>query len=189
VTDSGVTIRLARPEDALAIAEIHVASWRAVYPGIVPQEILDGLSIDRRAASWSRVLAEPGERRTWVACRDGRPIGFAGTEPLGSDADTPAEREQLEGRPAELKTVYLVPDAIGAGIGRRLFGRAIDDLVERGYSPLILWVFTANVRARRFYEAAGWRPDGAAKTIDFGGTEIEEIRYRLDPPRASAERD
>jgi GNAT superfamily N-acetyltransferase len=174
VTDSGVTIRLARPEDALAIAEIHVVSWQAAYPGIVPQEILDGLSIDRRATFWSRVLAEPGEGRTWVASRGNRLIGFAGTEP--------ADEEGLDGQPAELRTVYLVPDAIGTGVGRRLFSRAIDDLVERRYSPLILWVFTANSRARHFYEAAGWQPDGAAKTIDFGGIDIEEIRYRAVPP-------
>ena len=170
-------IRLARPEDASAIAEIHVASWRAVYPGIVPQAILDGLSVERRTSFWTRVLAERGERRTWVASRGNRLIGFAGTEP--------ADEEGLDGRPAELRTVYLVPDAIGTGVGRRLFSRAIDDLVERRYSPLIVWVFTANSRARRFYEAAGWQPDGAAKMIDFGGTEVEEIRYRMDPPAAA----
>ena len=34
--------------------------------------------------------------------------------------------------------------------------------------------------ARRFYQAAGFRADGARSTIDFDGTPIDEIRYRLD---------
>jgi hypothetical protein len=38
----------------------------------------------------------------------------------------------------------------------------------------------SNVRARRFYEAAGWRPDGAAKIDDSRGFPLEEVRYRHD---------
>ena len=57
---------------------------------------------------------------------------------------------------------------------------ATGDLVERGFASAILWVFTANDRARRFYEAAGWRPDGTAQLLDFDGTAIEEIRYSID---------
>ena len=36
----------------------------------------------------------------------------------------------------------------------------------------------ANRRARRFYEIAGWRMDGARKTFDIAGREIPEVRYR-----------
>ena len=39
-------------------------------------------------------------------------------------------------------------------------------------------MLTANARARRFYELAGWRPDGAVKTQDRFGVEAEELRYR-----------
>ena len=37
---------------------------------------------------------------------------------------------------------------------------------------------TDNARARGVYKAAGWRPDGAVRTLDFDGTPIEEIRDR-----------
>jgi hypothetical protein len=33
---------------------------------------------------------------------------------------------------------------------------------------------------RRFYEAAGWRPDGAGKTDESWGFPLSEIRYRRD---------
>ena len=49
----------------------------------------------------------------------------------------------------------------------------------RGYDPIVVWVFEANPPARRFYEAAGFRTTAPAHTIDFDGTPIDEIRYRL----------
>ena len=36
-------IRPAVLQDAPSIAHVHVASWRATYPGIVPQSFLDSL--------------------------------------------------------------------------------------------------------------------------------------------------
>jgi len=44
---------------------------------------------------------------------------------------------------------------IGIGVGRALFAHAVDELLSRGYGPLTLWVLEDNVRAQRFYEAAG----------------------------------
>jgi hypothetical protein len=59
-----------------------------------------------------------------------------------------------------------------------MFEAAVADLRERRLAPLVLWVLTLNARGRRFYEAASWRPDGAARNLDFDGTPIEELRYR-----------
>ena len=54
------------------------------------------------------------------------------------------------------------------------------DLRARSLEPIVVWVFEANPVARRFYEAAGFRADGARSTIDFDGVPLDEIRYRLD---------
>jgi len=177
---SGVAIdvRAANEEDAPAIARVHVESWQATYPGIVPQRVLENLSVERRMARWSSLLADPGEARIWIAELDGRVAGFAGTT-------RPADPALGIGV-AELETIYLLPAAQGLGLGRLLLKRATDDLMARGFSAAILWVLTANDRARRFYEAAGWRPDGAAQMLDFDGTPVEEIRYRIELSRATS---
>jgi hypothetical protein len=48
-------------------------------------------------------------------------------------------------------------------------------------------VIAGNERGSAFYEHLGWRPDGARQPIDFDGTSVDEIRYRLaDPPPANA---
>ncbi|RAS29045.1 hypothetical protein BCL80_107157 [Streptomyces avidinii] len=61
-----------------------------------------------------------------------------------------------------------------------------------GYAPgvrirdITLWVLKENVRARRFYERAGFRPDGAEETFEAGGARVPEVRYTrpLTPPAA-----
>jgi GNAT superfamily N-acetyltransferase len=165
-------VRPAVLADAPDIARAHVEAWQSAYVGLVPQKTLDDLSIERRAAYWSRRLAEPGADRTWVAEHDGRIVGFVGTG-RPNDPEIPPDT-------AEVQAIYLVSSVRGRGLGRLLIETAVGDLVERDFSEAILWVFTANDRARHFYEAAGWRPDGTAQMLDFDGHRIEEIRYRMD---------
>ena len=74
----GNNVRPARVDDARAIADVHVASWRTTYKGIFPDTLLDGLSVDKREQSWRETLAasEPSSV-TLVACDvDGSIVGF-----------------------------------------------------------------------------------------------------------------
>jgi RimJ/RimL family protein N-acetyltransferase len=162
-------VRLARPADAADLADVHVRSWQAAYRGIVPDAILDGLSVERRAAWWRETLATDRTLRVWVVEHDGRVAGFAATAPRRDD-DLPPDAGEVE-------SIYLAPEAWSRGLGRAVLAAAVDDLGERGFEPLVLWVLTLNERARRFYEAAGWRPDGERRVLDFDGTPIEEMRY------------
>ena len=164
-----IQIRPARPDDAAAIATVHVESWRTAYPGMVPQRVLDGLSVERRTVFWTALLADPRDTRTWVAQRDGAIVGFAGTTVTVAP----------DGPGAALETIYVLAEARGQGIGGRLMEAALADLTKRGFRSVTLWVLTANDRARRFYERHGWRRDGEKNLLDFDGTPVEEIRYEL----------
>jgi GNAT superfamily N-acetyltransferase len=163
-------IRPAKTGDADAIAGVHVRSWQAAYVGVVPQAILDGLSVERRAAQWRDVIEHDGDERVWVVDEGGQVRGFASIGPARDDDLPPGS--------GELYAIYLEPEAWGTGIGRALFEAAVDDLRGRRSGPLVLWVLTDNPRARRFYEAAGWAHDGTTRMLDFDGTPIEEVRYR-----------
>lgn len=180
MTSLAVGVRLAEAPDADGIAAAHVEGWRAAYVGLVPKAVLDGLSVERRREMWADRISEPGETRTWVAHLGDRIVGFAGT----ARPSDPALPENT----AELESIYLLPDLWHTGTGRKLMRLAVDDLAARGFKRAILWVFTDNERARRFYEAAGWSPDGAVQMLDFSGLPIEEIRYRreLDQPKVPA---
>jgi RimJ/RimL family protein N-acetyltransferase len=173
MTRSGIAVRQAAADDAGAIAAVHVEGWRWAYRGLVPDAVLDGLSADAREAMWRATLSAPDTAsRVWLAERAGRTIGFAATAPA-RDAEQPPGV-------AELTAIYLARDAAGTGAGRALLAHATGDLRQRGLLGAVLWVFTANLRARRFYELAGWRLDGAIKQVLRGGAELAEVRYALD---------
>jgi hypothetical protein len=44
----GRSIRVAGVADVAAIAAVHVEAWRETYVGIVPVQMLAGLSVNRR---------------------------------------------------------------------------------------------------------------------------------------------
>lgn len=61
-------IRKAQTEDALAIAKVHVDSWRTSYPGIVSNEYLASQSYEAREKIWVGVLSSTeGQSFTFVA--------------------------------------------------------------------------------------------------------------------------
>jgi GNAT superfamily N-acetyltransferase len=160
----------------VAVADLHVRSWQVAYRGVVPDPILDGFSIPQRRDAWVRTIglagAEPSRAgRIWVVEEAGCVRGFATTRP-GRDDDLPPGT-------GEVHSIYLAPEAWNRGLGSALLASAVDDLRSRGFSPLVLWVIEANARARRFYERAGWRLDGARQPIDFDGVRVDEVRYRL----------
>jgi L-amino acid N-acyltransferase YncA len=148
----------------------------AAYRGLIPDSVLDGLSVERRATFWrdtitSETTAE-STARTWVVEETGKVRGFASTGALRDQPDDLASA-------GEIFAIYLAPEARGRGLGRALFGHIVDDLRKRAFDPIVVWVFEANADTRRFYEAAGFRVDGARQPVDFGETSLPEIRYRL----------
>lgn len=72
---TAAVIRPARPEDARGIAEVHVASWRAAYAGLIPQQVLDDLSVDRREQMW-REAASSGRSVLLIAAAPAGILGF-----------------------------------------------------------------------------------------------------------------
>jgi L-amino acid N-acyltransferase YncA len=179
-------IRRAVETDAPAIAYIHVRGWQRAYRGHLPDAFLDGLTatVDRRESAWrdfvARSSAEGSQERVWVAETAGRVVGFASTGPC-RDADAAPGT-------AEVYAIYLEPDLVGTGMGRSLFAHASEDLRRRGYQAATLWVLEGNARARRFYEAAGWRADGVTKIEQRPDFALHEVRYRVDFTAAAVRR-
>lgn len=77
----------------------------------------------------------------------------------------------------EVRLLYTRPDRIGAGAGARL----IEAAQASGVGALELWCFQANARARRFYEARGFR---AIRFTDGADNEerTPDVRYRWERP-------
>jgi ribosomal protein S18 acetylase RimI-like enzyme len=165
-----VEIRLARPNDAESIAAIHVASWRATYRDTLPDSYLDSLATDQRLPMWEGILSSPSPAvKVWVAVLADSIVGFCSVGPSPDAGDV-----------AELHTIYLQPGSERRGIGGALLRHAEREMEAMGSATVKLWVLEANDSARRFYEAAGWAPDGIERTDDLWGQELREVRYRKE---------
>ena len=166
-------VRRAEISDADEIARVHVETWQSCYRGQIPDEILDGLSISRRAEQWrSRLSAELHEGAVFVADDEQELVGFA-------SCDVARGAHALEGA-GELEAIYLRPDRWRSGVGTSLLAAAEDWLRKAGFATAMLWVLTANEGARRFYEAKGWTFDGTEKMYHRDGHDIPELRYVKD---------
>jgi ribosomal protein S18 acetylase RimI-like enzyme len=158
-------IRQAQPEESEAIAVVHVRSWQAAYRDLFPREALAGLSVERRAEMWRGQIASRA-RAVIVAEDDAVVQGFVAVGPC----------EGSEGF-GELFAIYVEPSLWGRGIGRELCRAAEEALREEGFREAILWVWEDNARARRLYEARGWRVD-ETRAVEMLEVEVPEVRYR-----------
>lgn len=139
-------IREATIDDARAIAEVQVAGWQAAYRGLMPDAVLDGVTLAVREPAWVKNLAERRGSRTTVLEREGRVVAFG--------CFGPSRYEEGLG---EVWALYVAPAAWRTGAGRALLDEGLRFLDA---PAVMLWVLECNARAIRFYEACGFRLDG-----------------------------
>lgn len=167
-----VELRDATPVDANAIATVLVQSWRAAYRGLLPDDVLAGLSVADREQFWSGPLTDPPPRvRIVVAATAGAVVGFAATGPPLVPPD-PADPTL-----GDLDALYLDPEVWRRGIGAQLHAAALDRLRAYGFSHAGLWVLDGNERALRFYFRHLWTDTGHVRVDEGpGGSVLHERR-------------
>ncbi|MFI1994749.1 GNAT family N-acetyltransferase [Actinoplanes sp. NPDC020271] len=168
-------IRSATMDDAQALAVVHVRTWQETYRGEVPQDYLDHLDPSQRRDGWLRWLGSDNPPAGTLVLEheaDGV-VGFVNVCP-SRDPDTDP---RLVG---EIKAIYVLPEYWGHGAGRLLMKAGLQRLQEAGYREIVLWALETNGRARRFYEAGGWRADGSSKIDESRGFPLAEVRYRYN---------
>jgi GNAT superfamily N-acetyltransferase len=141
-------IRLARPEDALAIARVHVAVWKTTYRGLIDDALIDEATLEQREAMWTDILTAYTETHPVLVAEDFG-IGICG---FGNGG--PLRGEGVQGYSGEFKTLYLLPAYQRRGVGRTLLCRLAALLLERGHDSALAWVLASNP-ACGFYEAMG----------------------------------
>ncbi len=161
-------IRLAAPDDAQRSADIHGRSWMFAYGDIVGKDL-----IERYNARWPFVWEKMIENNTdthYVITENNTTVGFLSINP-SRDADAPDGMFELTG-------LYLDPDHIGKGYGKQAMEWAKHEASARGYTAMSLWVLDQNNRAKRFYEKAGFIPDGSKKNSGLGDTQEERYIWK-----------
>lgn len=169
------SIRAAEPADAEEVERLRVAGWQAAYRGILPDDYLNRLRVDgerrRRHMIKQATAAHRSVLVESVAVQADAVVGWVSGGRC-RDADRPGPGH------GEVYAIYVLPEWWGRGAGRLLMAHAVRALTEAGQPDITLWVLEANEQARRFYAAAGFRPDGARQLLDLGGP-VTEVRYQL----------
>jgi GNAT superfamily N-acetyltransferase len=169
-----VSVRRGRIEDARAIAEVHVDSWRAAYPGLIPDRFLARLSVDEREQRWRASLSDDDANPlVLVAASGGDLVGFSTVAIPARDAE---EAEDA----AEIPAIYVAPGAWGAGAGRALIDASVAAMRAAGCREAVLWAVAGNERAASFYVAQGWHDDGGRRASQYfpEAGDVVEVRFR-----------
>jgi ribosomal protein S18 acetylase RimI-like enzyme len=171
---SGNAIRLARPADAPAIAAVHVHAWRETYTGLVPAQVLSGLSVARRTELWSRIISAPEAFHSSVVFVAQREGAFAGFGCCGLQR---AENLHARGYDGEISSLYLLRPFQRCGLGLALMRAMSQELQRRRLRAASLWVLRENQNACRFYESLGGDIVADKKDIGEDGVVFDEVAY------------
>ena len=163
-----MNLRPAVPEDAMAVARVHVRAWQVAYRALMPEDYLARLRPEERAQRYDFGTRDPARPSTLVAVEAATILGFA--------TICPARDEDAAGQ-GELCALYVEPDCWGRGVGRALASAARGDLCRRGFTRAVLWVVAGNTRAEQFYRADGWSADGLRRARQVGNVTVETARY------------
>jgi ribosomal protein S18 acetylase RimI-like enzyme len=160
-------VRPARPEDLDAIVAVGLVAWSEGYRGVVPEHLMPDARALRARLS-ERI--DQGSRQVAVAELDGELNGWITFGP-SRDADAAPSV-------GEIWALNVHPRSWRRGVGRELVSYALELLAGAPFSEATLWTFRDTPRSRSFYEALGFRPDGATQRRQASGG-ATEVRYRL----------
>ncbi|WP_107816401.1 GNAT family N-acetyltransferase [Celeribacter persicus] len=174
-------IRPATRDDALPIAKVQVSLWRATYRGIVPDALIDRMTVSDREKGWGKILdtyAASGRGAVFVAEQSGAVVGFLS---CGDQRDA----DLAKAFPGEFSALYV--SASRQGIGSALMAASAQGLLSMGHEAAALWVLTENAPARAFYEALGGtqvaeridtRPEGGLSEVAYGWSALSALAAR-----------
>ena len=166
-----VTIKPMETDDEIkGKAYVHWKSWQEAYAGIVDQNYLDSLTLEKCEAVACRW------RENILVAKDGeKVVGFAGYGLYRGEED------ELKGA-GEVFAIYVLSDYYGKGIGYRLMCEAVRRL--EGCPKIVVRVLRDNARAIGFYKRFGFDFDGFKEILTLG-TPVTAVRMVYDNrPRA-----
>lgn len=165
MSTDAIEIRLARPDDAGSIADVHDEAWRNAYRGVIPGRDLERM-IERRGARWWKNAIDR-KTRIVVLSFGGQIAGYA-TYGRNRAANLPFSGEIFE--------LYLRPEYQGLGFGRRLFSAVRRDLAGHDVKSLVVWALADNETACEFYRQLGGLP--VDTTVErFGDAKLQKIAF------------
>jgi len=167
------SVRPATAADSGAMGEAQLRSWRDTFDDKISAEAFAQLDPDELAVSWRSAILRPpsAAHRVFVACAGPAVVGFA--------AAAPAHFQQDSAEPDSVEIVALIvdPPHQRAGHGSRLLAACVDMSAEESPRHITTWILDGDEARERFFRQAGLQPDGTARRLAMGATEVPERRW------------
>ena len=156
-------IRNATVSDICSVAELYISNHKSTYKGLVSEEYLSSLTVEKAAERWKNYLANENNRM-WVAFECEKFAGFVASMP-----DTTSEEIWY------LDSLHICKAARGKGIGTALIKTAGKYALEKGYDKMSVCVVKGNEKAKRLY-------------MKLGARVLREFEDRFDNSRVNSEK-
>ena len=150
-----------QPGDEAFFALIQTESWKAAFRDILTPEVLENATQLPKATAMYRRLLEQHIGHGYLLRVDGKPHCIAWWDRSRDGADFGAE----------LICIHSLQNRWRMGYGSKMMEAVLRDAAAAGYEKIMLWVFEKNARARRFYEANGFSPNGRTQ-LGLGAVEV-----------------
>ena len=129
--------KIKKSDDINAIGKIYEKSWKFAYDEIIPKDYLDSISGD-----------------TWLPHFENKNINnlvlIENNKFIGTSSYCKSRSKEFNGF-GEIVSIYLLPEYMGKGFGKKLFEATLNEFIKLGYKNVFLWMLEENTRARRFY--------------------------------------
>ena len=141
-----VIIRPITEPDAPNIHPVALEAWQYTYRTIFDRQFIENFvnqnyALERILSLFPRLRSS--SMYFYIAEHESRIVGFCN---IGIDQPR-----------AELYRIYLLPDYIGQGLGRRLLERGEQFLREHGINTYYCFVHKENEIGKRFYARSGFQ--------------------------------
>ena len=163
-----VMVNIPHKQAMVEIRSIEDPSSLAAARSLVRDHIVahstihDAEAAERVAAALPAPYVAP-RGALWVAWEDGEALGCLALHEIAPDT-------------AELKRMYVRPEARGRGVARQLTEHAIAVATARGYSRLRLGTLRSMEAAQQLYASLGFQRIPAYRPVEFGETWFYERR-------------
>lgn len=160
-----VLIRKAVPGDEPILAYIQTESWKAAFADILsPEELIRCTDFHKAEKMYHNVLRREGCNMA---------IAYVADQPH-CIAAWGKNRCDLGDTVGELICIHSLQNNWAKGYGSAVMEYVLAQLQQEHYKSVILWVFEANTRAKRFYEKHGFMLTDQKKMVNG----IVEQMYR-----------
>jgi ribosomal protein S18 acetylase RimI-like enzyme len=138
-----VNIREANAEDMELIANLYVMNWKKTYVGLLPDNFLNGLTVNDGINKWQEYLTKE-KHRIFVAYENENFWGFSACK----------EDEELKNC-LYLDSLHVSESSRGKGVGTKLINTVGSYAYIKGYEHMSICIVKGNDKAKRIYEKMG----------------------------------